>query len=123
MKSKPRVLFVDDEESNTRLYCIIAEHEGFQCLECHDVIFACNLIDMMPIDIVCTDYRFAYHDGSILLKYIRSFDHNSRIKVIAITGSSVDEVPELKEFDAYLQKPISRISLVRVLKKFSPKST
>jgi len=117
-----RVLYVEDDSINAlvmkkllqEFFDIMLVEDGEACLVC----LPGNRFDLILMDINLGRGKM---DGIQTLKEIRKGNSLPGIPVIAVTSYAMPEDEErfLKEgFDAYVAKPVDRLHLVDLIRKF-----
>ncbi|MFI5405819.1 MAG: response regulator [Nitrososphaerales archaeon] len=80
-----RILVVDDDEDNIKLFTIILEHVGFKVYSYSDPIEALKEFKASYYDLVILDYLMPGMNGLELYKILRQSDES--IKALILTAS------------------------------------
>jgi len=111
-----RIVAVDDVELNRELIEGLFANTHHQVLTAEDGASGVELVRRERPDFVLMDVRMPGMDGIEALRLIRAQPKLSKIKVIAVTASSLLGEQGLRQlFDGYVRKPISREALYDVL--------
>lgn len=126
MAVRARILLVDDEAGNRRVYGDLLEREGYsvRLAGCGDEAFA--LAAESPPDLVLSDVSMPDGDGLSLLARLRAEKKTARVPVILMSGvrKDPDEQAEGLErgADDYLPKPVPpallRAKVAAVLRRY-----
>ena len=129
-----RVLLVDDTPINIKIVKKMLEEHGIAVDSAGSGAKAHELVKENRYDIIFMDYMMPYMDGVEATQKIRSFaqeetdiaksDYYKNVPVVALTGDCFDETKELFRkagMDDFLEKPIQKVGLNRVLLKWLPK--
>jgi DNA-binding NtrC family response regulator len=108
MKSRARVLVVDDERLMRRLVRQILVREGYSVVTSADATDANRKLAKSRFDIVITDLRMPDTDGFELIRNLKS--GHPGVSVIVMTGfGDVDTADEVRRLgaDEYFTKPFN----------------
>jgi DNA-binding response OmpR family regulator len=111
----PKVLVVDDEASNTQLFSMMLEMEGFEALTAHNVEEAKQILDDDTPDIIILDIMMPDASGLDLCRYVREHPTLSQIPIIIVSAKAqVEDVQEALDSGAnsYIVKPVSKEELI-----------
>ena len=127
-KKPARVLVVDDEERNRRLFVAMLEAEGYTALEAADGAQALELARQSPPDLVLLDIMMPGMDGYEVARALKADALTKAIPVVMVTALD-DRDSRLRGLEAgaeeFVTKPVDRNEMrVRVrnllrLKEFS----
>ena len=115
-----KILIVEDNEKNLKLFKIIVESLG------HETLTATNGEDGVMIakeklpDLILMDIQMPKIDGVAAFKLLQKDERTRRIPVIALTSYAMkgDRERLLEEgFSDYLSKPIDKNNFIAVIKK------
>lgn len=109
----PTVLIVDDDDPTRRLFRIILEGEGFDCVEAGDVTSALEAVALGAGVVLC-DVRLGNEDGLGLAKLLLAMEEHP-IGVVMVTGMDDPNMAETAiDLGAYgyLVKPVRRSDLL-----------
>ena len=126
MAPRARVLIVDDEADNRRVYGDLLEAEGYSVRRAASADEAFALAVESPPELVLSDVSMPGGDGLALLSRLRAEKKTARVPVILMSGvrADVDDQAEGLEqgADDYLPKPVSpvllRAKIAAVLRRF-----
>ena len=117
MKTRPRVLIVDDELNLRKVMGAVLARDGFEVLEAADGEAALGLIDS-SVSLVITDLRMPKIDGMGLLRRVVAEFPDVPVIMITAHGSvdSAVEAVKLGAFD-YVEKPFEQTHLRQIVDK------
>lgn len=116
MKSKPRILIVDDHPVNRRLPALLLKQHGWVCASASNGKQAMTKLAATPFDVVLLDLSMPDVSGYELCHRIRTDDALKHLRVIAYTAlSSNEDVIRAAGFDALLSKPFTNEKLLSLL--------
>lgn len=107
MKTKTKVVVVEDEHSIAQMYQFKLEIEGFDVRVAHDGQEGFDLIKSFSPEIILLDLHMPVMNGDEMLEHLRATDWGSSIRVIVLTNISKDEAParlRLLNVDRYIVK-------------------
>jgi CheY-like chemotaxis protein len=114
----PLVLVVDDQPESARHVAELLELVGYRTLVAFDGEAAVSLcLEHQPAAVIL-DLHMPVMGGLVACTHIRRQPDGSRMRLIALTGSSSAEsreAAELAGFDHFLAKPLMAATLLRVL--------
>lgn len=114
----PLVLVVDDQPENARNVAELLELVGYRTLVAFDGEAAVSLcLEHQPAAVIL-DLHMPTMGGLVACTHIRRQPDGSKMRLIALTGSSSAEsrvAAELAGFDHFLAKPLMAATLLRVL--------
>ena len=114
MRSRPRVLVVDDEATVRKCVKLSLISEGIDCDEADNGETALKLIDDNVYDLVLTDIEMPVLSGLDFLRDVRNRLGLGNLKVLVFSGrSSPNEMAQMMSAgaDDYLVKPLSIVQL------------
>ncbi|MBI4060693.1 MAG: response regulator transcription factor [Elusimicrobia bacterium] len=126
MPPRRRILLVDDEADNRRIYGDILEAAGYAVGRASGAREALKAALESPPDLVLSDVSMPDGDGLSLLARLRADGRTARVPVVLMSGvrrSSADQAEGLdKGADDYLPKPVSpgliRAKVAAVLRRY-----
>lgn len=127
MAVRAKILLVDDEADNRRIYGDLLSAEGYAVKRASSGDEAFALAVEAPPDLVLSDVSMANGDGLSLLSRLRAEKKTARVPVILMSGVRVDADDQAdgleRGADDYLPKPVSpillRAKIAAVLRRFS----
>ena len=115
---KPRLLVVDDEETQRGMLKSILERAGYHVVTAADGREALDLLEEANFDLVLTDQRMPVLDGLELLKRVNELPVGLPVVLMTAYGSVSSAVEAMKHGAAdYLTKPFEKDELLLVVKK------
>lgn len=117
MKSKGKILVIDDEKSMNDILSILIEEEGYEATSAYDGKEGLEIIRKDIFDIVITDIRMPYHDGFEMLRTVREVSPDTIVLMITAYGTMEDAIEAMKlgAYD-YIHKPF-KIDEIRLIIK------
>jgi two-component system cell cycle response regulator DivK len=115
-----RILVVEDNEKNMKLFRDVLIATGFQTLEATTGIEAVDMATAHTPDLVLMDVQLPDLDGVQALRRLRENTSTATIPVLALTAQAMqgDRERFLAEgFDGYLSKPVDVRELVTVVRQ------
>ena len=115
-----RVLVVEDNERNMKLFRDVLVASGYRTLEATTGSLAVELAQRHIPDIVLMDVQLPDLDGVEALRRIRSDARTAYVPVVAVTAQAMDGDRERflrAGFDAYLPKPVDVGELLALVRR------
>lgn len=116
-----RVLIVEDNEKNMKLFRDILQAMGYNPLEASSGEQALALAAENPPALVLMDIQLPDIDGSEALKRLRSDERTAGIPVLALTAQAMQGDRERfldAGFDGYLSKPVDVDELIAAVQRY-----
>lgn len=116
-----RILLVEDNLVNQRVFQNMLEHLGYQCQLVANGQEALDAMEREPFDIVFMDCQMPVMDGYEAVRRARASVPSRKEVIIAMTAHALDGDREKclqAGMDDYLAKPVSLESLGRMLEKW-----
>jgi two-component system cell cycle response regulator DivK len=116
-----RVLVVEDNEKNMKLFRDILEATGYTALEASSGEEAVALAGANMPALVLMDIQLPDIDGIEALRRLREDDRTARIPVLALTAQAMHGDRERflsAGFDAYLSKPVDVPELIALVRRY-----
>jgi YesN/AraC family two-component response regulator len=113
-----KALIIDDEQSTLFMFNLFLEAYGYEVITAENAAAGIEIFKKERPSIVFTDIKMPGMDGLDALKMLKSID--PAVQVIVMTGhGDQDLMKQAMEFkaSAFLNKPIERAALEKVLKK------
>jgi len=118
-----KVLIVEDNELNMKLFNDLLEAHGYFTLQTRDGVDALRMARQHRPDLILMDIQLPEISGLEVTKWLKEDDELRRIPVIAVTAFAMkgDEA-KIRDggCEAYIAKPISVASFMRVVERFLP---
>ena len=115
-----RVLVVEDNEKNMKLFRDVLTATGFRALEATTGLGAVSVAKEHVPDLVLMDIQLPDLDGLAALRRLRDDPRTASIPVLALTAQAMhgDRERFLAEgFDGYLSKPVDVVELLGTVRK------
>jgi CheY-like chemotaxis protein len=115
-----RILVVEDNEKNMKLFRDVLQASGYETLEATTGEGAIELAVAHEPTLVLMDVQLPGIDGIEALAELRRDERTASIPVLALTAQAMDGDRERfleAGFDGYLSKPIDVIELVNAVKE------
>jgi two-component system, cell cycle response regulator DivK len=104
-----RILIVDDDETNQRLFKAILEANGYEILQAYDGANCIEIAKEAQPDIILMDIQMPKIDGAEAFKRLQAEPLTRDIPVIALTSYAMTDDREkflLIGFRDYIAKPV-----------------
>lgn len=124
--SKQKILIVEDNELNLKLFRDLLEAHGFQTIETQDGSKAIGLITQHQPDLVLMDIQLPEISGLDIIADIKRNPSIKHIPVIAVTAFAMkdDESRILKSgCEGYISKPIAIAQFMATIHRYLGKGT
>ena len=105
-----KILIVEDNEMNIRLFADLLKSKSHQVFECMDGTKALAMVQALRPDLVLMDIQMPGIDGLTITQMIRKTPDVAHTRVIAVTAFAMDGDAERimsSGVNAYIPKPIS----------------
>jgi two-component system, cell cycle response regulator DivK len=115
-----RVLVVEDNERNMKLFRDVLAASGYRTLEATTGSLAVELAQRHIPDVVLMDVQLPDLDGVEALRRIRSDARTAYVPVVAVTAQAMDGDRERflrAGFDGYVSKPVDLKELLGTVRK------
>jgi two-component system cell cycle response regulator DivK len=119
--SAARVLVVEDNEKNMKLFRDVLTAKGYSTLEATTGARAVELAAEHVPDLVLMDIQLPDLDGSAALARLRADDRTTSIPVLALTAQAMHGDRErflAAGFDGYIAKPVDVIELIATVRRY-----
>ena len=103
-----RILLVDDDEDNLKIFTIILENQGFIVKGYSDPDLALTNFKPGQFDLIMLDYRMPKINGIELYKSMREIDHSARITLLTASH---------EQMHFYESQGIKEEPLMKVIRK------
>ena len=117
-KTRPKVLVVEDNESNMKFITDLLEDAGYEAIHAFSAETAIEQTEMAKPSLILMDISLPGMDGLTATKVLKSNPVTAHIPVVALTAHAMkDDESKAKEAgcDAYLLKPIDTRVFYRTL--------
>ena len=115
-----RILVVEDNEKNMRLFRDVLGAKGYRVLEATAGVPAIEMASEQLPDLVLMDIQLPDIDGIEALRLLRADDRTATIPVIALTAQAMHGDRErflAVGFDDYVSKPVDIADLARTVER------
>ena len=113
-----KILIVEDNEENLKLFNIIVESGGHAAILARDGEEAVETAKREIPDIILMDIQMPKMDGMAAAKILKSEQSTARIPIIALTAYAMIEERERfggQWFDGYIAKPAGVKDILKVI--------
>lgn len=123
-KRSGKVLVVEDNELNMRLFCDLLGAYGFTTFQCRDGAKAVEIARKEQPDLIIMDIQLPEVSGLDITRWLKDDPKVTHIPVLAVTAFAMraDE-QRVREAgcEGYLSKPIQIASFIRAVEALMPK--
>jgi two-component system, cell cycle response regulator DivK len=116
-----RVLIVEDNDLNMKLFHDLLEAHGYDTLQTKDGLEALQLARQHRPDLILMDIQLPEVSGLEVTKWIKEDDELKYIPIIAVTAFAMKgDEEKIREggCEAYIAKPISIAHFLETVKRF-----
>ena len=116
-----KVLIVEDNELNMKLFHDLLGAQGYDTLQTRDGMEALSLAQQHQPDLIIMDIQLPEMSGLEVTKWIKEDENLSSIPVIAVTAFAMKgDEEKIRDggCEAYIAKPISVNTFIDTVKKF-----
>jgi two-component system cell cycle response regulator DivK len=116
-----RVLIVEDNDLNMKLFHDLLEAHGYDILQTKDGMEALRLARLHHPDLILMDIQLPEVSGLEVTKWIKEDDELRGIPIIAVTAFAMKgDEEKIREggCEAYIAKPISVINFLQTVERF-----
>ncbi|MEM6626461.1 MAG: response regulator [Pseudomonadota bacterium] len=120
-----KVLVVEDNELNMKLFCDLLDAFGFETLESRDGLKAIDLAREHQPDLIIMDIQLPEVSGLDITRWIKDDETISAIPVLAVTAFAMRQDEEhVREAgcEAYMSKPIQMTPFIDTVKRLTSAS-
>jgi two-component system cell cycle response regulator DivK len=122
-RPQKRVLIVEDNELNMKLFNDLLEAHGYFTLQTKDGVEALRMARQHRPDLILMDIQLPEVSGLEVTKWLKEDDDLRTIPVIAVTAFAMkgdEEKIRNGGCEAYIAKPISVAGFMRTIERFLP---
>ncbi|HZK92341.1 MAG TPA: response regulator [Stellaceae bacterium] len=119
--SKKKVLIVEDNDLNMKLFNDLLEAHGYHTLQTRDGVEALKMAREHRPDLILMDIQLPEISGLEVTKWLKEDDDLRAIPVIAVTAFAMkgdEEKIRSGGCEAYIAKPISVTGFLRTVERF-----
>jgi two-component system, cell cycle response regulator DivK len=121
MKIKKKILIVEDNDLNLKLFRDLLEAHGYDTYETKNGMEVLNLARNVKPDLILMDIQLPEISGLDITRRLKSDTEVSYIPVIAVTAFAMKDDEEMilsAGCEAYMSKPISIPLFITTIQKF-----
>ena len=118
-----KVLIVEDNDLNMKLFNDLLEAHGYRTLQTKDGVEALRMARQHRPDLILMDIQLPEVSGLEVTKWLKEDDDLRSIPVIAVTAFAMKgDEEKIREggCEAYIAKPISVAGFMRTVERFLP---
>jgi two-component system cell cycle response regulator DivK len=122
-RAAKKVLIVEDNELNMKLFNDLLEAHGYFTLQTKDGVEALRMARQHRPDLILMDIQLPEVSGLEVTKWLKEDDDLRNIPVIAVTAFAMKgDEEKIRDggCEAYIAKPISVASFMRTVERFLP---
>jgi two-component system, cell cycle response regulator DivK len=116
-----KVLVVEDNELNMKLFNDLLEAHGYKVVQTRDGLSALDIARQHRPDLILMDIQLPEVSGIEVTKWLKEDDELKSIPVIAVTAFAMKgDEQKIREggCEAYISKPISVMSFLQTIDRF-----
>jgi len=116
-----KVLIVEDNELNMKLFNDLLEAQGYQVIQTRDGLSALDLARQHKPDLILMDIQLPEVSGMDVTKWLKEDDELKSIPVIAVTAFAMKgDEEKIRESgcEGYISKPISVAGFLQTIAGF-----
>ena len=116
-----RVMIVEDNELNMKLFNDLLEAQGYETIQTSNGLEALDLARAHRPDLILMDIQLPEVSGLEVTKWLKEDDELARIPVIAVTAFAMkgdEERIRQGGCEAYISKPISVLKFLETVKSY-----
>jgi two-component system, cell cycle response regulator DivK len=121
-----KILVVEDNELNMKLFCDLLDAFGFQTVESRDGLKAVDLAREHKPDLIIMDIQLPEVSGLDLTRWIKDDTSINKIPIMAVTAFAMRQDERLVReagCEAYMSKPIQMMPFIDTVKKLTSPRT
>ena len=121
-----KVLVVEDNELNMKLFCDLLDAFGFETVESRDGLKAVDLARQHKPDLIIMDIQLPEVSGLDLTRWIKDDNSINKIPIMAVTAFAMRQDERLVReagCEAYMSKPIQMMPFIETVKKLTAPRT
>ncbi|MCC6918657.1 MAG: response regulator [Alphaproteobacteria bacterium] len=119
--SEKKVLIVEDNELNMKLFNDLLDAHGYKTLQTRDGMEALDMAREHRPDLILMDIQLPEVSGLEVTKWLKADDELHSIPVVAVTAFAMKgDEEKIREggCEAYISKPISVATFLDTVRKF-----
>lgn len=117
-----KILIVEDNELNMKLFCDLLEAHGFDTIQTKDGMAALDLARDHKPDLILMDIQLPEVSGLEVTKWIKEDEDLKAIPIVAVTAFAMKgDEEKIREggCEAYISKPIAVAQFLETVKQFT----
>ncbi|MEM6682905.1 MAG: response regulator [Pseudomonadota bacterium] len=118
----PKILIVEDNDLNMKLFCDLLEAHAYEPLQTKDGMAAIDIARTAQPQLILMDIQLPEVSGLEITERIKSDPLTSQIPIVAITAFAMkgdEEKVRSAGCEGYISKPISVRSFIDTVKQFA----
>jgi two-component system, cell cycle response regulator DivK len=126
LKKNPKVLIVEDNELNMKLFHDLLEAHGIETVQTKDGFSVLNLARDERPDLILMDIQLPEVSGLDVTKWLKEDEELKKIPVIAVTAFAMKgDEQKIREggCEDYISKPISVSRFMETVQKYLTKTS
>ncbi|MEZ5938106.1 MAG: response regulator [Hyphomonadaceae bacterium] len=120
--SSKKVLVVEDNELNMKLFCDLLDAYGFETVKSRDGLKAVDLAREHHPDLIIMDIQLPEVSGLDLTRWIKDDSSIAGIPIMAVTAFAMRQDEKLVReagCEAYMAKPIQMMPFIETVRKLT----
>lgn len=116
-----KILVVEDNKTNMKLFCDILEYKGYRVTKCYDGQEAYHMLQKETFDLAILDIQLPMLDGFSLIKKLKK-ENIEMPKIIVVSAFAMDKDKQNAKMlgcQEYLTKPIDIMNFVSTVEKYT----
>lgn len=116
-----RVLVVEDNELNLKLFCDLLTAHGYETMRTRDGREVLDIVRADRPDLIVMDIQLPHISGLDVIRALKSDEELKAIPVLAVTafaGKGDDDRIREEGAEAYVSKPISVMRFIETVRQF-----
>jgi two-component system, cell cycle response regulator DivK len=117
-----KILVVEDNELNMKLFCDLLVAHGFETLESRDGLNAVELARAHRPDLIIMDIQLPEVSGLDITRWIKDDESINRIPIMAVTAFAMRQDEKLVReagCEAYMSKPIQMTPFINTVSRLT----
>ena len=119
--SKKKILVVEDNELNMKLFCDLLGAHGYETIQIVEGMKALEVARVEKPDLILMDIQLPEVSGLEVTKWLKEDEELKSIPVVAVTAFAMKgDEEKIREggCEAYIAKPISVSQFIETVRKF-----
>ncbi len=122
MSSRKKILVVEDNELNLKLFSDLLEANDFEVIQNRDGTNIIEICHQQKPDVIIMDIQLPNISGIDIIERLKVDELLKKIPVIAVTAFAMQDDRENilnSGAEEYISKPISIVNFMEIIKKYS----